>query len=236
MKIRCYPTREHASRDEIQGSTAVIIDVLRSSSSIIAAMGNGAEMIIPVDGVEAACNLVESSERGVKLLAGERSGFPLDGFDLGNSPFEFMEESIKGKTIILTTSNGTRAIVEASKAERILICAINNVGAVAEAVRDAGGLSIICCGDEGVLAAEDMLCGGILIGELSGIIDEESIDDTGRLALMLAERHGDRPEELLRSCDHGRKLVSLGFERDIVHCSTRDSACLVPEVRNGVIA
>lgn len=235
MNIRFYATLEQAERDALQGSPIVVIDVLRASSTIIAAFESGADRIIPIGDVETASRLVRPSERDRKLLAGERKCLPVPGFDLSNSPGEFTPERVGGKTIVLTTTNGTRALAASAKAGRVVIGALTNVHAVALAIRGESEAVILCCGTEGSLAAEDVLCGGMLLASLGGAVAPESLNDAARLALIIAERFGADPEPFLRGSDHGRRLAALGLEADIVFCSRVGVSSCVPEARDGTI-
>lgn len=235
MRIRFYATLEQADRDALQNASVVVIDVLRASSTIVAAFESGAEKIIPTGDIEAASRLVRPSERDRKLLAGERKCCPVQGFDLSNSPLEFTPERVKGKTIVLTTTNGTRALAACAKAGRVVIGSLNNVHAAADALSGEGEVVVLCCGTEGSLAAEDVLCGGLILARFGSAIEPESLNDGARLALVLAERAGSSAESFLRDCDHGRRLSALGFERDIVFCSRIGVSSRVPEVRGGTI-
>ena len=235
MNILFYPTVEQVERDGLQDSSVVIIDVLRTGSTVVAALENGARSIIPVEDIETAARLARPSERSVKVLAGERRGMRVDGFDLGNSPLEFTDEAIGRKTVILTTTNGMRGITSASKSRRIVIGSINNVGAVARSVRGAETLAVVCCGTEGGIASEDMLCGGMLLAALDDGIRGEMLGDAARLALFLARDTGDGIEEHLRSCNSGRMLINVGREADVVHCARRDISVVVPEMRQGAL-
>lgn len=235
MKILFYPTIEQAERDRLQGVDVVIIDVLRMGSTLVAALENGARKIIPVTDTETASRLALPDERSTRILAGERGGMPIEGFDLGNSPLEYTAGAVGGKTVILTTTNGTRAVSVAARSHRTLVCSINNVGAVADAVRDLTQLVILCCGTESSIAAEDILCGGMLIAALGGGVREDELDDEARMALSLARETGDEIEAFLRGCDSGRRLLALGLGDDIVHCARRDISGIVPEVRQGTI-
>jgi 2-phosphosulfolactate phosphatase len=235
MKVMFYATLEQAEKDAFQGAAVVVIDVLRASSTIIAALENGAEKIIPTGDVATAARLVRPGERDVKLLAGERKACPVPGFDLCNSPSEFTPDAIRGKTIVFTTTNGTRAITAAAKGSRVLVGALRNVRAVAAAVEAEGELVVLCCGSEGSIAAEDLLCAGLLIRHLGSRVDAASMNDGARLAVLLAERFADDVEGFVRSCDHARRLVSLGYEGDVAFCSRVDASDRVPEVRDGAI-
>jgi 2-phosphosulfolactate phosphatase len=235
MNIKFYATLEQVEKNSLQNASVVVIDVLRASSTIVAAMENGAERIIPIADVETASRLVRPSERDKKLLAGERKCLPVPGFDLSNSPGEFTPARVRGKTIVLTTSNGTRAIAAAAKAGRIVICALTNLHAVASALRGEPELVVLCCGSEGSIAAEDLLCGGMLLKSLEPAASPESFSDAARVARVVAEQFGSNAEAFVRSSDHGRKLVALGFESDVVFCSRVGASSSVPEVREGVI-
>jgi 2-phosphosulfolactate phosphatase len=235
MEISFYPTIEQTDRDGLTGALVVIIDVLRSGSTVIAALESGATRIIPVEGLETALRVARASDRASHVLAGERGGRMIEGFDLGNSPPAFTPAAVGGTTVILTTTNGTRAVAAAAKADRMLICAINNCGAVARAVRGATRLAILCCGTEGRLSAEDVLCGGMLLDELGDRLGAAPPEDAARLARLLAREVGGRVEEFLLSCENGRSLAAMGLAADVVHCARRDSSRLVPEVKGGTI-
>jgi 2-phosphosulfolactate phosphatase len=235
MKIRFFATLEQAERDVLHGVCLVVIDVLRASSTIITALENGAERIIPTPDVETASRLVRPAERDKKLLAGERKCCPVPGFDLCNSPQDFAPERVGGKTIVFTTSNGTRGILLGAKARRIVVGALINVHAVGEALRREGDIAVLCCGTEGALAAEDLLCGGMLLRSLGEGGGVEPLNDAARVSLAIAERFGGDAEHFVRSTDHGRRLIALGFERDVVFCSRVGATGVVPEVRGGEI-
>jgi 2-phosphosulfolactate phosphatase len=235
MNIKFYATLEQAERNSLQNATVVVIDVLRASSTIVAAIESGAERIIPIADVETASRLVRPAERDKKLLAGERKGLPVPGFDLSNSPREFTPERVRGKTIVMTTTNGTRAITTAAKAGRIVVCSLTNLDAAAAALRGESDLVVLCCGAEGSIAAEDLLCGGMLVKSLEPAVAAESLSDAARVARVIAEEFGSNVEAYVRSSDHGRKLAALGFEEDIAYCSRVGASSSVPVVREGVI-
>jgi 2-phosphosulfolactate phosphatase len=235
MNIKFYATLEQAEKNSLQNASVVVIDVLRASSTIVAALENGAERIIPIADVETASRLVRPAERDKKLLVGERKCLPVPGFDLSNSPVEFTPARVRGKTLVLTTSNGTRAIAAAAKAGRIIICALTNLHAVAAAIREEPELVVLCCGAEGSIAAEDLLCGGMLLKILLSAAPHESLSDAARIACVIAEGFGSNAEAFVRSSDHGRKLIGLGFEKDVAFCSRVGASSCEPEVRGGVI-
>jgi 2-phosphosulfolactate phosphatase len=235
MNIVFYATLEQADKNALQNSSVVVIDVLRASSTIVAALESGAERIIPIADIETASRLVRPAERDKKLLAGERKGLPVPGFDLSNSPSEFTPARVRGRTIVLTTTNGTRAVTAAAKAGRIVVCSLTNLHAVAAALRGESELVVLCCGTEGSIAAEDLLCGGMLLQSLGSAVATDSLSDAARIASALAERFGGDAEAFLRSSDHGRRLIALGFEADVAYCARIGVSACVPTAKEGVI-
>ncbi len=234
--LRFYATAGEAAGESYHGAIVVVIDVLRATSTILAALENGAARVLPVESIETATRLVSLSDRGDKLLAGEQKGLPIEGFDLFNSPSELDRETIGGRTIILATSNGTPAIAAAaSKAGRLIVCSILNVDAVAEELSGHGDIVIICSGNNGRIAGEDLLCAGLLLGALTPQADTSILDDSASIALIMAERYGDDIEGYLRSTDRGRQLIKLGYGKDIEYCSRRGSIRKVPELLQGLI-
>ncbi len=234
--LRFYATAGEAAGESYHGSIVVVIDVLRATSTILAALENGAARILPVESIETATRLVSLSDRGDKLLAGEQKGLPIEGFDLFNSPSELDRETIGGRTIILATSNGTPAIAAAaSKAGRLIVCSILNVDAVADEISGHGDIVIICSGNHGRIAGEDLLCAGLLLDTLTLQADTSILDDSASIAVLLAERYADDIEGYLRSTDRGRQLIELGYGKDIEYCARRDSIRRVPELLQGLI-
>lgn len=236
IEVRFHPTPATLDKDGLHGSTVVVIDVLRATSTIIAAIQRGAARIIPVESIEAASKLISAGARGGKLLAGEQKGLPIEGFDMFNSPHEIERADVAGRTIVLATTNGTPAIIAATRAKSVLICAIRNVDAVAEAVRGARRLTLLCGGDGGRISAEDMLCGGMLLERLGERVDRRALGDAGALALLLQRTVQGPVAEFMRGTDRGRQLVELGYEADIDWCAERGASTLVPRLRQGTIA
>ena len=237
LNVAYYSNVELADRDALAGACVVVIDVLRASTSIVEALESGAELIIPVGDIATASRLAPPGDRAnaKKVLAGERRCCAVDGFDLGNSPREFTPARVRGKKVVLTTTNGTRAFAAAVKSSRVVVCAFSNLPAVAEAVRGEEHLAVVCCGSEGSIAAEDLLCGGMLLRALGEAYAESALNDAARLSLVLAEKHGENIEAFLRSTDHGRTLVELGFSDDVAFCARLGTTRRVPEYKDGSI-
>src|SRR5438105_2668623 len=174
----------------LTGTTAVVVDVLRATTTIVHALAAGCTCVRPCATVEEARELAGQMRAGRALLGGERGGVPLPGFDLGNSPQEYTAKRCRGCTLVLTTTNGTRALLQAAEAERVLLAAFVNFSAICEQLRlDARPLHIVCAGDEGEPCLEDTLLAGALVDFLCEETDAR-LNDSARLAWDCYENHG----------------------------------------------
>ncbi|MGI5899114.1 MAG: 2-phosphosulfolactate phosphatase [Christensenellales bacterium] len=222
----------------LEGRTAVVIDALRATSSIIRAIENGCREIIPVVEVSDAHKVAEKLGRQNTLLCGERGGLPIEGFDLSNSPGDYSRQRVEGKTAVMTTTNGTKAINAANGAKRVLISAFTNAGQAAKAIEELGDdLAIICAGSNGKFSAEDSLAAGCIIHHLRRGQKKAALElcDLSLLAAMLYEQHKDDLHAPLSKIKHYRHLQSLGLQADLDYCLKADSANCVPVYSNGSI-
>ena len=195
MKATVFFTPDEVEGTALQEHTAVVIDVLRATSTIVAAVAAGAQAIYPVVSIEDALKLAASLGRDQALLTGERQGLKVDGFDLGNSPREFTPDTVGGKRIVMTTTNGTRALVAAGGADRVLVGSFLNLAAVAAEVAYVERLAIVCSGRDGRFAIDDALCAGMLLARLTQAGRTPELEDTGRAALTIAI-HKFTPKEI----------------------------------------
>jgi 2-phosphosulfolactate phosphatase len=215
----------------------VVIDVLRATSVMIHALSQGALEIIPVGTVEEAFQMAKVFPRGSILLGGERESKKIQGFDLGNSPREYIVESARGRKLILTTTNGTKAFHLVSSGREILAGSFFNIGAVAQRCLELGrDLLIFPSGDEGNFSLEDTLCGGMLIDLMTrGDKKSTSLTDASHCARILYQRFENKLLEAFRLSRHGKELINRGFEDDLVYCAQIDMTDIVPEFKGGVI-
>ncbi len=219
------------------GGTAVVIDVIRATSTLTEALANGARAIYPTGTTEQAIHLANSLGREDTLLCGERKGLKVEGFDLGNSPGEFERSRVEGKSLVMSTTNGTRAFLAAAGARRVLAGSFLNLAAVAARVdaEEDDFLVVVCAGKEGRFSLDDALCAGHLIRSLEERGWEEmDLDDGSRASLALA-REGEATPELLAETEAGRALVEVGLENDLELCAEVDRHRIVPEMRDRVI-
>jgi 2-phosphosulfolactate phosphatase len=235
MRIEALFTPSEITEPAVRDKTVAVIDVLRACSTIAFAMSRGCERIVPVASVEAAMNLASSLEKKVTLLGGEREGKRIDGFDLGNSPLEYTTEVVKGKAVVLATTNGTKAISMSQGAKEILVTSFVNLSSVVEHVASrSDSLTMVCAGQSGRFALEDAVCAGMLIerlGEKAGV----ELNDGANAARCLYRQNMDSISDLLRECEHGKYLESIGFAKDLDICSRVDSLSILPVVKEGRI-
>ncbi len=244
--------------DALIGGTAVIIDILRASSTMITALQNGAERVIPCGTTDEAFRLREQSPDESVILGGERGGVKIQGFDFGNSPAEYSRAAVTGRTVIFTTTNGTKAILKASSAATILIGAFLNRAAIVDRLlQEQRHTHLICAGTDGIITGEDVLFAGAIVDALigtstprnhSGISPRWVVNDSAVMAWSLwRQKVGDvapgiteptdqqhpiseRLAFAMRDTQGGRNLVSLGYESDISLCSQLDQFTIIPKL------
>jgi 2-phosphosulfolactate phosphatase len=235
-RVDLYLMPAEAERGDFEKRQVVVIDVLRSCSSIATALRNGAAKVIPVETVEEAKRLAETLDRKSRLLCGERDGRKVGGFDLGNSPREYTRERVEGATLVFASTNASPLMTATLGGMDQLLLAYVNLGAVAEAVlRDGRDAVIACAGRHGAFSLEDTACAGALIRRLANAGASPELNDAAAFALAFDRDHGAQPEQVLRRSDHGRYLVTLGFEEDLPVCGAVDSVPVVPRLREGRI-
>ena len=229
--VHVYLLPELAPPGRLAGGVAVVIDVLRATTTIVHALAAGCTCVRPCLEVEEAKALADQMRAGRALLAGERGGSPLPGFDLGNSPGEYTPRACRGTTLVLTTSNGTRALVRAAEAARVLVAAFVNFSAVCEQLRhDPRPVHIVCAGTEGEVALEDTLLAGALVDVLS-TLQEVRLNDAARLAWDAFDNHGRVLPGALELSRGGAILRGLGYDEDIRAAGQVDRFTLAPELR-----
>ena len=239
MKIQVVPTAQQAQDIDCNGKIAVVIDVLRATSVITTALDNGAQEVIPVRTVEEAQSLYATSDASKTLRGGERNALKIEGFDLSNSPLEYKKKVVEGKTIIITTTNGTNAINNVKGADEVVLACFRNVAAVADHLvglshRGSRDVVVVCAGTEGRFSLDDGLCAGMLI-ELLKQKTEVETDDLGLLVTQYYQQNKTNLLGALSSCFHLKRLFTLGFYDDIRFCLETNCVTTVPVVQNDKI-
>jgi 2-phosphosulfolactate phosphatase len=229
--LQVYLLPELVPAERLRGGLAVVIDVLRANTTILHALAAGCTCIRPCADVDEARALAGALPAGKVLLGGERGGLALPDFDLGNSPREYTPARCKNTTLVLTTTNGTRALLRAADADRVLIAAFANFSAVCEQLRqDRRPLHIVCAGTAGEVTMEDTLLAGALVDCLSEAM-EVRLNDSARLAWDCFENHGRMLHAALELSGGGRRLRALGLGEDVRAAAEIDKFNLVPELK-----
>ena len=225
------------SSDSLSGRSVVVVDALRATSTIATALDNGAAGIIPIATVEEARACY--ADLPGALLSGERGSLKMEGFDLGNSPLEYTPEVVAGKTIVMTTTNGTHALSVSHGANEIICGSLLNASAVARHLVDSGcsRLLVVCAGTHGAFSLDDAVAAGAIIDRLVTLdSSEHSFDDAATAALILFRSVvDDIPSAFIRSL-HGRRLLELGLGDDVRYCASVDILDIVPVLTGSSIA
>ncbi len=244
LEVLFTPAEFMALRErDLSGTVCVVFDVLRATSSMLTALGNGAAQIIPVSEIEEALALYHANP--AVLLAGERDGVRIRAaqtggkdFDLGNSPREFRTEVVRGRTIVMTTTNGTRALRACASARATLVGAFLNLGAVEDWLRrnSAPDLLLICAGTFDQASYEDTLAAGALADLLWPLYRSGRVSDS---AVMARQLYHDAAPDLLKVMPlarNGRRLLANPDLRDDVpFCLQRDTLPIVAQLKQGAV-
>jgi 2-phosphosulfolactate phosphatase len=217
----------------LAGATALVIDVLRASTSMITALANGCAALVPVAEVDEARRRVASLPGA--LLAGERGGDPPDGFDLGNSPLEFTRPRVEGRTIVFTTSNGTRALIAARPAAAVGVAGFANLEAAADwALGQGRSIVVVCAGELGGRSVEDEVCAGLLVERLLRRRPDAEAGPAAHAALEAGRPYAADPARLGQDSPHARRLTSRGRGPDVAACLELGRFAMVPIYRPDV--
>jgi 2-phosphosulfolactate phosphatase len=221
---------------ELSGGVAVVLDILRATTTITHALAAGAREVIPTVDVPSAEQLAAAQHPGTALLGGEREGLLIPGFDLDNNPLAYTAERVAGKTIVFTTTNGTKALHRSVQAERVLLGAFVNLSAVCdELATEQRPIHVVCAGTKGKITQEDALCAGAIVDRLleqRRWRDDDLQDDQAQLALhryLAASSSDDGLLQGLRNSFGGRNCRRLRFDTQIERAATIDLFDLVPE-------
>jgi 2-phosphosulfolactate phosphatase len=241
LQVHALP--QHVAKSDLAGSTVIVIDLLRATSTICQALASGAREVVPFLEVEEARSAAAGAgQRDQIILGGERKGGRIPGFDLGNSPSEYTPEAVGGRRVFITTTNGTRALFHARSAQRVLIGAIMNLSAVAQSLENESRVEILCAGQKGSVAREDLLAAGAIANRVQDLAGGRwHANETAKAARREWERivadasafGGTLSDQLaleLRDTPGGRNLLGIGLDQDLVDCAQIDRLTVVPEL------
>ncbi|MDH3455971.1 MAG: 2-phosphosulfolactate phosphatase [Gemmatimonadota bacterium] len=241
MKLSVYFTPLGVKPHDIQDRPVLVVDVLRTTTTIVAALSNGAKAVVPVVDHEDALRLAQNLERDAVLLCGERNMQKIPGFELGNSPLEMKPSVVKGKTLVMATTNGTPAIVAAESGKPVLIGAVTNFSAIVEEGRrifeEAQELHILCSGRERMFALEDAYTAGRFAQAIvpPRLRRSADVNDAAIAALELVRRYGDQWKQAITSSAGARGLKQAKFRNDLVAAMELDTYSVVPQYADRLV-
>jgi len=233
MKIDLCFSQSQLDEMQLREKHVIVVDVLRASTTVVAALFNGAREIIPVGSIESAVKISGSLFGDVTLRGGERNGKIIQGFNLGNSPLEYSEATVRGKSIIFCTTNGSVAMVKSRYARTMAVAGFVNISAIVEFVKSLqSDIFLLCAGRPpatGGFSLEDAVCAGMIVQRLAA---EKSLSleltDPSLAAQSLYKSYGRSLLKMLKNTDHGKYLMEIGFANDIKLCAQTDAMPIVP--------
>jgi 2-phosphosulfolactate phosphatase len=238
LKINLYFTHKHVESElSLKGKNVVVIDVLRTSTTMAIGLANGAKEIIPTEDV-ATAGLIGRNSMGQALLCGERNGRIIEGFNLGNSVNEYSKDIVNGKTLIFSSTNGTPALMKAKFAKNCVILSFANMQRVVDYLLHLReDFIILCAGKTGEFSIEDTVCAGMLLHRFTKKMgrNEFELGDSALGAMKLYTAYQKDIEGMLNESEQGKFLSSIGFSEDLRECAKVDVCNCLPVLRNGLI-
>lgn len=232
MRVDVFFTAREIAPGDVAGRVVAVIDVLRASSCIAAALDHGARAVYPGETADAVITRAKAFDRGEVRLAGERRMRRIEGFDLGNSPLEFTRDAVEGRTVLMTTTNGTTAFAATQGAREVYVAAYVNftpaVEALRRALRAGTDVAIVCAGHEGQFALEDAACAGRLAQHAARRVAGVELNDAALAADQVHRKYGGDLWGLFETSRHGQALAEAGFAADLVACATLDAHPVLP--------
>ncbi len=239
MRLEVFLAPSELTPSALDGRVVAVIDVLRATTTIASALHAGARTVIPFLETEDAVRTAKQYERGEVKLAGERHMVAIPGFDLGNSPLEFTEGAVGQQTVLLTTTNGTRALVAAEDARSVYVASYANfsvtLARLQSAVESGQAVAIVCAASEGSPSLEDSACAGRFVTALRAAHPELTINDAAQMCELLSAKYGDDLVALFADAEHGRALQTAGFDNDLHACGSLDLYPVLAEYRERAV-
>jgi len=222
-KIEVCLSPELIHLHQLEGKVIVVLDVLRATSCIVTGLAHKVASITPVASLEKCRSMKQQGY----YIAGERDGNKVDGFDLGNSPFSYMEEFLKGQKIAMTTTNGTFAIEKSRSAEDIIIGSFLNIQSVVRFLKNhQNDALLVCSGWRGHISLEDSICAGSIVEDLKD--DFQTDGDTSIAAKALIKAANGDLISFLSDSSHVQRLQNLNVKEDIEFCLTPNQYDVLP--------
>lgn len=229
MNTEVFLTSSNVTEEDVKDKTVIVIDVLRASSTIATALSNGARAVVPAPDMAEAGKIASNMDHRSFLMGGEKGGEKIEGYHLGNSPLEYLQDTVHDRTIIFNTTNGTRAIARARSAHHLVIGCFLNASRVAAFARSSElDVIILCAGWRNRVSLEDTLCAGLLLDLLLDGSEPDVLSDTARIAYSQYRYDCDDLDTALRRAHHARWLSSRGHADDVDYCFRIDALPVLP--------
>lgn len=225
MNIEVFLTPTTVQDEDVKQTVAVVVDVLRSSSTIISALNARARAVIPVADTEEGGKIASNLDPSTYVLGGERNGTKIEGYQLGSSPHEYTEEGVADKTVIFNTSNGARALEKAKAAEHVVISSLLNARRVADFIRDqAKDVVFICAGHRNRISLDDILCVGLILDHVWEEQMPARLTDATYVAYTTYQRSRNRLKAAIHNCTHAAELN----DEDVSFCMRLNALPVLP--------
>ncbi|MFA8450707.1 MAG: 2-phosphosulfolactate phosphatase [Bacteroidales bacterium] len=236
LNIRVLSHAGEMNPEMAKDKVVVVIDVLRATSVMLTALNNGVKRIFPYSDIDEARCFFSNLKEKDKLLCGERAAERPYGFDLGNSPLDYKKAVVQNKLMVMTTSNGTRAIQNSEGARKLYIGAYLNLEALVEVLLNSNSSEIIllCSGTQNRFSLDDALCAGAIIRRLQNKV-KCNVDDLGSFIVSSLPEKDEDVIHQMSECMHYNLLKSKSLDKDLVYCFSVDKIQLVPEFKNGFV-
>jgi 2-phosphosulfolactate phosphatase len=232
VRLDVFFTPNQVKPADTAGRLVLIVDVLRASTTVATALGNGARTVIPVEGPDEVIVRAREFARSEIRLAGEQKMHSIAGFDLGNSPQTFTRKAVEGKTILLTTTNGTRTLLGVQGARDIVIASYVNFTPVLAMMKVAASsntdIAVICAGEEGIFTLEDAACAGRYVRAIPKRPKSVLVNDGASASVLIERKYGDNIAKVFKESTHGQALQAAGFGDDLAAAAEVDSYPVVP--------
>ncbi len=235
MKVDVILSAREIFPDKVEGKVVVVIDILRATSVMVTAFANGAKTVVPVMTPEEAFAVKKELGSEKVILGGEREALPIDGFDYGNSPLSYAQEVIKDKSLVITTTNGTRAILNSQKAKKLYVGAFINDKAIVDVLKDEKDIVLVASGSYDEFTIEDSLCAGKIAYDLQEAYGAQLSDVSIAMSSLYFQNKEDI-HKLAAKGAHYKRLKNMGFEKDLDYCFRSALYDVVPQYVNGIIS
>ncbi|AOR22273.1 2-phosphosulfolactate phosphatase family protein [Clostridium taeniosporum] len=228
MKIDVVISADYLTNDIVKDRIVVVIDMFRATSVITTAINNGCKKVIPYLTIEETVEEAKKYEKSEVVLGGERRAVKIEGFDLSNSPLEYTEEVVKDKTVLITTTNGTRALTKCLSGKKIIIAAMINAEAVAKKLLELNeDIVIVNAGTNGEFSMDDYICGGYIINTILKEKSNINLTDIAKTANIIYENNPGIIE-YVKEARHYSVMRSLNLDKDIEYCVKKNIVDVVP--------